>query len=198
MKMLKINDIVISKKQSRDNIIPYLILEIKDNEAKCKNILDLYNYTIPLDDLELWIEYQCVCNCDKNHNMKTKEIYKENKDKLYKILKTENDYWKYIVVATSYINPINYLDYIEEEIGEYDGRVLFDLTLCNGKNVIRYCDMLYYNGFITNDNSIINGNTIDSYYKEIINNYYKSHLEMLYNGILSEAQVKMLIEELKE
>lgn len=52
--MLKVNDIVRSKKQ-RDVVIPYLIIEIDGNHAKCINLIDTYTYTIPLDDLYLWI-----------------------------------------------------------------------------------------------------------------------------------------------
>lgn len=52
--MLKINNIVRSKKQG-DSIIPYLIIEIKNKDAKCINLINTFNYTIPLDDLYLWI-----------------------------------------------------------------------------------------------------------------------------------------------
>jgi hypothetical protein len=52
--MLKVNDIVRSRKQS-EIVIPYLIKEINGDKAKCINLIDTYTYTIPLDDLYLWI-----------------------------------------------------------------------------------------------------------------------------------------------
>jgi hypothetical protein len=53
-KILKENDIVRSRKQEK-TIIPYLIKEIKEEMAVCINLIDTYDYTIPLHDLYLWI-----------------------------------------------------------------------------------------------------------------------------------------------
>ena len=192
--MFKVDDIVINKKQSRDNVIPYLILDIKDNQAKCKNILDLYTYIIPLDDLKIWIRHKDKCKCKKNNFIRIKE---ENDFKPYKILETKYDYWKYIVVATSYENPVDYLDDIEKEIGEYYGRVLFDLTLCNGLSGNRYCDILYKGKlFNISDALDINGDSIDKHYKNIINNYFKNNIKILNNGVLSDEQIQLLMKEL--
>jgi hypothetical protein len=52
--MLVINDIVRSKKQS-NIVVPYLIVGIEGDNAKCLNLIDTYDYTIPLADLYLWI-----------------------------------------------------------------------------------------------------------------------------------------------
>lgn len=51
---LKVNDIVRSKKLDKV-VIPYLIVDIIENNAKCINLIDTYSYTIPLNDLYLWI-----------------------------------------------------------------------------------------------------------------------------------------------
>lgn len=197
---MKINDIVISKKQRNGEvIIPYVIKEFKENnEIRCINILDKYSYTIPQDDLELWIESENICNC-KNNNI---EFKNNNENKPYVILNTDNCYWKYIVLATSYENPIDYLDEIEHELiikesNGYEGRILFDLTLCNGINESRYCDMLFYkNRFIYSDNRVIWGNNLDSIFKKYSNNYFKSHLEILDKGVLLRGQIESLKIEL--
>jgi hypothetical protein len=52
--MLKVNDIVRSKKQG-EIVVPYLIVAIEGDYAKCINLIDTYEYTIPIDDLYLWI-----------------------------------------------------------------------------------------------------------------------------------------------
>lgn len=52
--MLKVNDIVRSRKQN-GIVVPYLIKEIDGDKAKCINLIDTYTYIIPLDDLYLWI-----------------------------------------------------------------------------------------------------------------------------------------------
>jgi hypothetical protein len=53
-KTLKPDDIVRSAKQS-NTVVPYLIQSIEGDNAKCLNLIDTYNYTIPLEDLYLWI-----------------------------------------------------------------------------------------------------------------------------------------------
>jgi hypothetical protein len=52
--MLEVGDIVRSKKQDK-LVIPYLIKAIEDDTAKCVNLIDTYDYTIPLEHLYLWI-----------------------------------------------------------------------------------------------------------------------------------------------
>jgi hypothetical protein len=52
--MLEVDDIVRSKKQEKI-VIPYLIKAIEGDNAKCINLIDTYDYTIPLKDLYLWI-----------------------------------------------------------------------------------------------------------------------------------------------
>ena len=51
---INVNDIVTSKKNRE---VKYIVLGIdnNNNEVKCKRIDDLYNYTIPYDDLEVII-----------------------------------------------------------------------------------------------------------------------------------------------
>ncbi|PGT89827.1 hypothetical protein [Bacillus thuringiensis] len=51
---LQPKDIVRSRKQDKV-VIPYLIQSIEGENAKCINLLDTYDYTIPLADLYLWI-----------------------------------------------------------------------------------------------------------------------------------------------
>lgn len=51
---LAVGDIVRSKKQDKI-VIPYLIKGIEGDSFKCINLIDTYEYTIPQDDLYLWI-----------------------------------------------------------------------------------------------------------------------------------------------
>lgn len=52
--MLTKDDIVRSRKQDKV-VIPYLIKSIEGKNAKCINLIDTYDYTIPMEDLYLWI-----------------------------------------------------------------------------------------------------------------------------------------------
>lgn len=51
---LQPKDIVRSKKQNT-TVVPYIIKSIEGTNAKCINLIDTYDYTIPLEDLYLWI-----------------------------------------------------------------------------------------------------------------------------------------------
>ena len=64
--------------------------------------------------------------------------------KAYDIIEFKSDY-NYVVLATSYINPIDELENIEEELKakEYSGKVLFDLLLCNGMNSSRFVEIKF-------------------------------------------------------
>ena len=52
--MLKSGDIVRTRDQ-KNVVIPYLIEGINGDHAKCINLIDTYSYTIPIEDLYLWI-----------------------------------------------------------------------------------------------------------------------------------------------
>ena len=52
--MFQEHDIVYSKRQPNSGIF-YVVLSVNEHEAKCTNIGDRYNYTIPVEDLVLWI-----------------------------------------------------------------------------------------------------------------------------------------------
>lgn len=52
--MLKKADIVRSKKHDKV-VIPYLIKQIEGEKARCVNLIDTYEYSIPIEDLYLWI-----------------------------------------------------------------------------------------------------------------------------------------------
>lgn len=51
---LQPRDIVRSKKQP-NIVVPYVIQSIEGEKAKCINLIDTYDYTIPLQDLYLWV-----------------------------------------------------------------------------------------------------------------------------------------------
>lgn len=54
-------------------------------------------------------------------------------EKTFEILDTPNNAGK-LIVATSYVNPLGDLPVIAEKLAKenYNGKVLFDLVLCNG------------------------------------------------------------------
>lgn len=50
----------------------------------------------------------------------------------FEILKMHNELYDFLIIATSYENPLSSFKEIEEEINVEGAKLLFDLTLING------------------------------------------------------------------
>ena len=114
--------------------------------------------------------------------------------KAYDIIEFKNDY-KYVVLATSYINPIDELENIEEELKakEYSGKVLFDLLLCNGMNSSRFVEIKFDGECFDLSSSTIIKNPNKSI-KEGIHQYLKDKPVLLENSVLPKAQCYIIAE----
>lgn len=112
--------------------------------------------------------------------------------KAYDILEFKNDY-KYVVLATSYENPIDVLDEIEYELSlkKYSGKVLFALLLCNGMNDNKYIEM-EFNGenFVLSSSKILN--QISNIIENFIYRYLKDRPSLVKNSVLPKAQQYLL------
>ncbi|MBS5934615.1 MAG: type II toxin-antitoxin system RnlB family antitoxin [Clostridiales bacterium] len=104
-----------------------------------------------------------------------------------------NQKYKYVVIATSYVNPVDELYNIENDLRqqEFIGQVVFDLLLCNGITDNRYIEV-YFNGntFDINQSKILNDIDIET--KKIIYSFYISHINMLEYSSLPKAQQFLL------
>ena len=114
--------------------------------------------------------------------------------KAYDIIEFKSDY-KYVVLATSYENPIDELENIEDEIEakEYSGKVLFDLLLCNGMNSSRFVE-IKFNGECFDLSSSITIKNPNNSIKEDIHQYFKDKPALLENSVLPEAQRYIMTE----
>lgn len=91
----------------------------------------------------------------------------------YKIIKLDNNEYDYLVIATSYENPLDYMDEIEETINQDKVKIIFDYTLINGLSSNRYIefdnnqDKSYYDSFtvVKEVNSEIS-NTSNNFFTE--------------------------------
>lgn len=114
--------------------------------------------------------------------------------KAYDIIEIEKEY-KYIVFATSYENPIDELDTIENDLRtkNYSGKILFDLLLCNGMNSNRYIEMNFDGEYF----DIFSSKVLKTLAKSIeisMYKYLKSKPSLVENSVLPKAQ-RYLIEE---
>ena len=112
--------------------------------------------------------------------------------KAYDIIEFKNDY-KYVVLATSYENPIDVLDEIECDLclKNYSGKVLFDLLLCNGISSNRYIEM-EFEGKCFN---IFTSKVLETPSKVIekyIYDYLKGKSAIIKNSVLPRAQQYLL------
>lgn len=108
--------------------------------------------------------------------------------KAYDIIKFEKDY-KYVVVATSYENPIDEIENIEQELNnkKYCGKILFDLLLCNGMNSNRYIEMEFDGDYFDINSSIIVDSPTENI-KRAIYEYFSNRPLLIENSVLSRAQ----------
>ena len=64
----------------------------------------------------------------------------------FEILKLNNEPYDFLVIATSYENPLSSFKEIEDVIQVHRANLLFDLTLINGVNKNRYIKCEYEAG----------------------------------------------------
>ena len=111
--------------------------------------------------------------------------YEKEKYNNYKIL-TKDDFK--IVISTSYKNPVDYLDEIEEDLikENYSGKIYFGLTLCNGMGVENEFISLYFDGnkFENLDCKV---ERITKENKNFVYDYYRDNPDMIENSILNNA-----------
>ena len=114
--------------------------------------------------------------------------------KAYDIIEFKSDY-KYVILATSYENPIEELENIEDELEakEYSGKVLFDLLLCNGMNSSRFVE-IKFNGECFDLSSSITIKNPNNSIKEDIHQYFKDKPALLENSVLPKAQRYIITE----
>lgn len=112
--------------------------------------------------------------------------------KEYELLSVDKKY-QYIVLATSYVNPIDVLYEIEEDLENkaYRGLVIFDLLLCNGLAKNRYIEV-YFNGENFEISRYSNIPDIDIEVKKMIYSFYLHNPNMIENSNLPKAQQYLL------
>lgn len=109
--------------------------------------------------------------------------------KSYEIKKLHNsDFYPYVIYSTSYINPLEEIEGIQDELNnQFEGTVLFDLLLSNGVSSNRFVEAEFDGqSFIYNSFRI--PSTIDDFIKEISVEFYKKHPEYLKSSILPKTQ----------
>lgn len=107
----------------------------------------------------------------------------------YRIERVCHNAYKYIVLSTSYINPFDEKDEIENNLKKenYKGKILFDLLLKNGIGYNRYIEIVF-DGEKFDINTLKPLENVDQDLKLFSTNFYKNHSHLLENTIVPQAQ----------
>jgi len=104
----------------------------------------------------------------------------------YEILKLNNEPFDFLVIATSYENPLSHFADISKDIKVERARILFDLTLINGMKRNRYiaCDFRLGESHLQSCSLI---NEIDEYIKSITHNYFMENEEVVQKSVIPNS-----------
>lgn len=109
----------------------------------------------------------------------------------FQILKLHNEPYDFLIIATSYENPLSSFKEIEEEISVKRAKLLFDLTLINGTKKNRYITCDYEEG----KSSLLSCSLVESindYIKSQSEKYFTQHKDVVQNSVLPNS-LKFLI-----
>lgn len=104
----------------------------------------------------------------------------------FEILKLNNEPYDFLIIATSYENPLSSIKEIGEEIQVQKANLLFDLTLINGTNKNRYIKCEY--DADTNQLpkcSIVEG--VDDDIKKVSQSYFSENEEVVKKSVISNS-----------
>lgn len=104
----------------------------------------------------------------------------------FEILKLNNEPYDFLIIATSYENPLSSIKKIGEEIQVRKANLLFDLTLINGINKNRYIKCEYD----ADANqlplcSIVEG--VDDKIKKVSQSYFSKNKEVVEKSVISNS-----------
>lgn len=104
----------------------------------------------------------------------------------FEILKLNNEPYDFLIIATSYENPLSSIKEIGEEIQVQKASLLFDLTLINGINKNRYIKCEYD---ADTDQlplcSIVEG--VDDDIKKVSQSYFSKNEEVVKKSVISNS-----------
>lgn len=104
----------------------------------------------------------------------------------YQILKLNNGPYDFLVIATSYENPLSSFKEIEEEINVDRAKLLFDLTLINGLKKNRYIECDYKVGQNSQlDCSLVE--SIDEYIKSLSYDYFTKNDDIVQKSVIPNS-----------
>ena len=106
--------------------------------------------------------------------------------KKFQILKLHDEPYDFLVIATSYENPLSLFDDLKKELKVDEAKLLFDLTLINGTKKNRYIKCHYQ----ANTDSLLLCSlvdNIDDYIRSLSHDYFLQNEEVVRNSIIPNS-----------
>ncbi|WP_338992073.1 type II toxin-antitoxin system RnlB family antitoxin [Fusobacterium vincentii] len=104
----------------------------------------------------------------------------------FEILKLNNELYDFLVIATSYNNPLSSFQEIVKKLKVEEAKLIFDLTLINGINKNRYVKCKYRAGKNQFQFCEI-PEDISETIKVISKNYFNKHEEIIDKSVLTDS-----------
>lgn len=104
----------------------------------------------------------------------------------FKILKLHHEPYDFLVIATSYENPLSSFEEIKKELNVGEAKLLFDLTLINGMKKNRYIECHYK---ADNDSPLLCSlvDNTDDYIKSLSYDYFLQNEDVLQNSVIPNS-----------
>jgi hypothetical protein len=99
-----------------------------------------------------------------------------------------------LVFSTSYKNPISQLSRVERDLGDFTGKVIFDLLLCNGNSSNRFAEGEINQGKINRKSmKSIGSLDLDQSTVERIEKFYQGNEKLIEESLILDDQEKKLM-----
>lgn len=112
-------------------------------------------------------------------------------NKCYHVEKIAYDKYDYLVFAHNHLDPIEYLHEIASYIKEDNCTVIFDLLLKNGSRTDRFYS-INYNNHRFDLTSLRHVANVSEDIREYCTDYFRRHLKLLENSILSDPIIFLI------
>ena len=111
--------------------------------------------------------------------------------KKFKIIKLHDEPYDFLVIATTFENPLSLISEIEKAIMVKSARILFDLTLINGLKSNRYIECNYLSGStITTSCNLVHN--VSNSIREISRRFFVKNERIVKKSVIPNA-LKFLV-----
>lgn len=116
--------------------------------------------------------------------------------KHYELIKSRDNEYAYISMSTDFARPDEYKTNLESELKQlgHQGRVIFDLLLCNGFKKERFFSA-YFDGTRIIDSTFMRQENLRAEILELSANFYQKHYELVVNNQILTKPQKFLLKK---